>query len=277
MRILSLQDVSCVGQCSLTVALPIISACGIETAIMPSAVLSTHTGGFTGWTFRDLTDDLDGIAAHWKKEGIAFDALYTGYLGSQRQIDIAAALMSSVLKPGAARIVDPAMADNGRLYSGFDEVFARKMGSLCALADFTLPNITEACFMTGTAFRENGASDAVWTRELLDRTLALGAKKVVLKGLIDGDRLGVAVADSATGAVETYFHERLAPSFHGTGDVFASAFTGAVLRGRAPVDAVRIAAEFVVACIRRTRNEPDHAYGVCFEPVLPQLIAALGA
>ena len=118
-RILVVQDISCVGQCSLTVALPILSACGLETAILPSAVLSTHTGGdFTGYTFRDLTDDIPAICAHWQKQGIMFDALYTGYLGSARQVEMVEHIMKTLVKAGGAKIVDPAMADNGRLYAG---------------------------------------------------------------------------------------------------------------------------------------------------------------
>lgn len=148
-RILSVQDISCVGQCSLTVALPIISACGVETCILPSAVLSTHTGGFTGYTFRDLTDDMPAISAHWQKEGILFDAVYTGYLGSARQIDMVKELFTTVLRDGGLRIVDPAMADNGKLYPGFDGAFAARMAELCGCADVVLPNITEACMMTG--------------------------------------------------------------------------------------------------------------------------------
>ena len=148
-RILTIQDISCVGQCSLTVALPILSAAGIETAILPSAVLSTHTAGFKGYTFRDLTDDMPAIAAHWKSEGIRFDAVYTGYLGSARQIAYVKQIFRDLLSDGGVRIVDPAMADNGKLYPGFDLAFAEEMKSLCAEADIILPNITEACFITG--------------------------------------------------------------------------------------------------------------------------------
>lgn len=275
--VLSLQDISCFGQCSLTVALPILSACGHETVILPSAVLSTHTGGFSGWTFRDLTDDIPGIAAHWQKEGLRFQAFYTGYLGSARQIDMALDIAGSLLLPGAPLVVDPAMADNGKLYGGFDAAFVREMARLCAKADYLLPNVTEACLLTDTPYRAPGEYDEAWVRELLAKLAALGAKRVVLKGLcLDADTIRVAVHDAAAGRTEAYRHERLAVSSHGTGDVFASAFTGALLRGKTPLEAVKIAADYVVACIRATMDDPGHAYGVKFEKVLPSLVAALG-
>ena len=147
-KILTIQDISCVGQCSLTVALPILSACGMENCILPSAVLSTHTAGFSGFTVRDLTEDIPGIAAHWRKEGIAFDAIYTGYLGSTKQIEYIEDFFKTVAAPGCVKIVDPAMADHGKLYAGFDMAYAMAMAKLCKKADVILPNLTESCLMT---------------------------------------------------------------------------------------------------------------------------------
>ena len=182
-KILTIQDISCVGQCSLTVALPIVSACGVETCILPSAVLSNHTGAdFHGFTFRDLTEDMPEIAAKWKKEHIVFDAIYTGYLGSRRQIAIVQEIMDTLLAPGGLRIVDPAMADNGALYTGFDLAFVEEMAKLCGGADYILPNLTEACLLTGTEYREGLQSEAE-IRGLLRKLAALGAKHVILKGI----------------------------------------------------------------------------------------------
>ncbi len=271
--LLSVQDISCVGQCSLTVALPVISACGIETAILPSAVLSTHTGGFKGFTFRDLTDDIPAIAAHWDKEGILFDAIYTGYLGSQRQIALVADLFDHVCRADAIKIVDPAMADHGKLYTGFDAEFAATMAKLCGKADIVLPNITEAAMMTGLPFVGEGYDES-YIRALMDGMLALGAASVVLTGVsYEKDKIGVAVLTKGEEKISYYFHERLPRNSHGTGDVFASSFTGALMRGRAPLEAARIAADFTVAAMRAT--EETHWYGVRFEKVLPQLWAAL--
>ena len=153
-KVLTIQDISCVGQCSLTVALPIISACGVETCVLPSAVLSPHTAGFSGYTFRDLTEDMPAIRQHWVKEGIKFDAIYTGYLGSTKQIDYVADIFADTAAENCVKIVDPAMADNGNLYPGFDMAFVEAMKGLCAKADYVLPNLTEACFLTGVEYKK---------------------------------------------------------------------------------------------------------------------------
>ncbi len=269
-RVLTIQDISCVGQCSLTVALPIISACGVETAILPSAVLSTHTGGFSGYTFRDLSGDMLAIGSHWKKEGIRFDAVYTGYLGSIDQIGYVQTIMEETLVPGGLRIVDPAMADHGRLYCGFTEEFAHRMADLCGIADIALPNITEACLMTGTPY-EAGLKDEAYIEALLDKISALGAKCVVLKGVsYEPDRLGVAVRRD--GKTSCYFHEKLAKNSHGTGDIYASAFVGALMQGYGVCESAAIAADFTVESMKKTIGDESHWYGVKFEKALPGLV-----
>ncbi len=268
-RILTVQDISCVGQCSLTVALPILSAAGLETCILPSAVLSTHTAGFKGYTFRDLTDDIPGIVSHWEKEGIKFDAIYTGYLGSKEQIAYVSDMFRRLEKDGALSIVDPAMADNGRLYPGFDLEFVGEMKKLCAEADVILPNITEACFLTGTEFREE--YDRAYIDSLLAALRAAGAKDVVLTGVgFEEGRTGVVVAEGDK--VRYYEHRRNPKGSHGTGDVYASSFVGALMRGKTEYDAASIAADYTLKCIENTVGDPDHWYGVRFEEVLPYLI-----
>lgn len=271
-KVLTVQDISCVGQCSLTVALPILSAAGQETCILPSAVLSTHTGGFTGYTFRDLTEDMPAIAAHWKKEGVRFNAIYTGYLGSAKQIGYVKDIFSELGAEGAVTFVDPAMADNGRLYTGFDQAFVDEMKTLAFAADMILPNITEACFLTGYPYKET--YDEAYIDGLLAALRAGGAKTVILTGVsFDADTTGVMVLE---GDEKKYYrHRRLSKSSHGTGDVYASAFVGAYLRGKSAFEAAGIAAEYTVRCIENTMDDPDHWYGVKFEPVLPYLIDAL--
>ncbi len=273
--VLTVQDISCVGQCSLTVALPIISACGIETAILPSAVLSTHTAGFQGFTFRDLTDDIPGIMAHWQREGISFDAIYTGYLGSERQIALVGELFKHVAAPGCVRVVDPAMADHGVLYKGFDEAFAKAMATLCAKADIILPNITEAAMMTDMPYMSEGYDES-YIRTLMERLLALGAGTVVLTGVsYEKNKVGIAVLAKDDAEISYYFHEKLEQNSHGTGDIFASTFVGAMMRGRTPLQAAALAADFVLAGMRATSEDKSHWYGTKFEKVLPELIAAL--
>ena len=270
-KILTIQDISCVGQCSLTVALPIISACGIECAVLPSAVLSTHTAGFTGFTVRDLTDDIPDIAAHWRKENIEFSAIYTGYLGSTRQIDMVADIFDT-LCPQGCKIVDPAMADNGNLYPAFDMAYVDAMKTLCGKADFLVPNITEACFLTGIEYRTE--YDRAYIDSLVDGMLQLGAKNVILTGVsYRPGKTGVVVFEN--GAYAYYEHEKLPNSCHGTGDIYASAFVGSLMRGKSAFDAARIAADYTVAAIQATAGDESHWYGAKFEPVLHKLIAAL--
>ncbi len=275
-KVLTIQDISCVGQCSLTVALPIVSACGVETCVLPAAVLSNHTGAdFHGFTFRDLTEDIPGIAEKWRKEAISFDAIYTGYLGSSRQIDLVKQMMDTFLPQGGLKIVDPAMADNGALYTGFDMDFVRKMAKLCATADYILPNLTEACLLTGTAYH-GGLQDEAELKELLKKLGALGAKHVILKGIcFEAGKISNAIYDSASGELQCDVTRRVPYSSHGTGDCFAAAFTGAMLRGKSACEAAQLAARFVVASIRATEGDAAHWYGVKFEKALPLLVEAL--
>lgn len=271
-RVLTIQDISCVGQCSMTVAMPILSACGLETAILPSAVLSTHTGGFTGYTVRDLTEDFPAIREHWEREGILFDAAVTGYLGSIRQIDYVGDIFRSRIVPGGKIIVDPAMADNGRLYPGFDENYAAAMGRLCALADVIVPNITEACLLTGVPYKE--IYDRAYIAELVEKLSALGAKYVVLTGVsYTADTTGVVVWDGA--ASRYYSHRKITKSYHGTGDIYTAALAGAWVRGRELFQAAGIAAEYTVSCIEKTVSDDGHWYGVKFELAIPELVDAL--
>ena len=271
-RILTIQDISCFGQCSLTVALPILSACGLETVILPSAILSTHTMGFTGFTVRDLSADIPAIAAHWKKEGIAFDAVYTGYLGSSEQIEYVKDIMANLGRDNFVKIVDPAMADGGKLYPAFDMAYVQEMKKLCAVADIILPNITEACFLTGVEYREQ--YDMQWIQNLVDKLHALGSRIVVLTGVgFEEGRTGVLVSEAGDEkGVQYYEHRKISKGCHGTGDVYASAFCGAYLQGHSLLDSAKIAADYVVQCIEATQDDPEHTYGVKFELRLPLLI-----
>lgn len=271
-RVLTIQDISCVGQCSLTVALPIISACGIETAVLPSAVLSTHTAGFKGFTFRDLSSDMPNILEHWKKENIFFDGIYTGYLGSIEQIDMVKDIAKNTLKKDCPLIVDPAMADNGKLYSIFDMAYVEKMKELCAISDYFIPNITEACFLTGAEYKEEYDRDYI--ESLVKGLVDIGAKTVVLTGVsYKKGKTGVVVSDGIN--YDYYEHEKLPNSCHGTGDIYASAFVGALINGKDALLSAKISADYTVECIKETAKEKNHWYGACFEPVLIKLIKAI--
>lgn len=272
-RVLSVQDISCVGQCSLTVALPILSACGQETCILPTAVLSTHTGGsFKNFTFRDLTDDLPRILDHWVEQGISFDAVYTGYLGNVQEISYVKDIFEKILRKNGVKFVDPAMGDDGVLYTGFDRTYADAMKSLCGQADIIFPNITEASIMTGNPFRSEYGADYI--NKLVDELFALGSRNIILTGVsYSADKTGVYVCTA--NERRYYQHERVERTCHGTGDIYASTFIGSYLSGRDLFDSAKIAADFTVSCIEETIDDPEHWYGVKFERVLPNLIDTL--
>ena len=270
-RVLTIQDISCVGQCSLTVALPIISACGHETAVLPSAVLSTHTGGFKGFTFTDLTEDMPSIKEHWVKENIKFDSIYTGYLGSAKQIDYVIDILS-LLKEDGLVVVDPAMADNGNLYYGFDLEFVKNMARLCTKADYVLPNVTEACFLTGVEYKEK--YDKEYVDLLLKKLTEIGCKNIILTGIsYTEETTGVVVFEK--GNYSYYEHKKMPKGCHGTGDIYASAFVGALVKGKSAFASASIAADYVLECIKDTATEENHWYGAKFEPSLVKLINAL--
>lgn len=273
-RIVTLQDVSCIGKCALTVALPVISAMGVETAVIPTALLSAHSV-FPDFTFMDLTDQIGPIARHWKSQDLRFDAIYTGYLGSQRQVEVVSDFFDAFKTEDNFIFVDPAMADQGRLYTGFDMDFAAAMTRLCRKADIIDPNITEACFMTGMPYRET--YDERYVRRLMDRLTDLGAKTVVLTGVsLEPGKTGVVGMDTATGKTYHYFHPQFKGQFHGTGDIFSSSVVGALMNGRSLDESLRIAANFTYESIRQTAmDETSSWYGVAFEKALPYLIDQL--
>jgi pyridoxine kinase len=275
-RILSIQDISCVGQCSLTVALPIISACGIETAILPGALLSNHTApNFSGFTFNDLTEEFPKILDRWLKEKITFDAFYTGYV-TKIQIPYIIEIMEKTANPNAIKIIDPAMADEGVLYTGFDNNFPKEMAKLCKGADYILPNLTEASFLLDIPYvGEN--YDKAYIEKISRELSKFGCKNVIITGVsFEKGKIGASVYHSENDTFEYYFNEWIDCRFHGTGDVFSSAFTGAILRGKTAIQAVAIAADFVVDSIKRTLDDiKKHWYGVKFEQAIPGLIKAL--
>ena len=276
-RALAIHDISCLGRCSLTVALPIISAAGAEAAVMPTAVLSTHTGGFEGYTFRDLTDDLLPIAAHWEALGEGFDAIYTGYLGSFEQIGIISQIMDQLKGKDTFILVDPVMADNGELYSGFPSDFPLGMATLCKKADIIVPNITEAAMLTGMDYRV-GPYTQDYILELLQKLGALcGGGQVVLTGVyFDEHELGCACYDAKSGRTEYVLGARIPTSLHGTGDVFGSALCGALLRGKTLAESARIAVDYTRITIERTvEQDIPLRNGPCFELALPDYIEML--
>ncbi len=276
-RVVAIHDISCLGKCSLTVALPVISAMGIEVCPIPTAILSTHTG-FPGATYRDLTDDILPVARHWQALGAGCDAVYTGYMGSLRQIDRVLEAIGTLKSPGTRVVVDPVMADDGRLYARIPPDFPAGMRKLAAAADLILPNRTEAALLLDEPF-EDGPCDMDRLFALLARLAALGPRMVVLTGVwFDGDALGAAYFDAASGRAGVRLAARVEGRYHGTGDLFASVLTGALTAGAGLARAVDLATDFTARAIRRTRDAgTDPRFGVAFEAELPALARALEA
>ena len=269
-KILTIQDISCYGQCSITVALPIVSAFGIETAILPSAVLSTHTAGFTDFTVRDLTEDLPEIRKHWEKEEIYFDAIYTGFIASIEQLDYIKEIIDPRLKPNGLVFVDPAMADHGEFYNGFDQEFADKMGELCKLGDYILPNTTEACFILHKPWKEEFTREEML--EMANDLQEFTKRHVILKGDTHNENeLGMIVLDKEESTTDIVYNDKIDYVSHGTGDVFASAFVGSTMKGKTPTQAAKIAGEFTKKAIEKTIGDETHKYGVKFEQVIQDI------
>ncbi len=275
-RVLAAHDISCFGKCSLTVALPIISACGVETTILPTAVLSTHTGGFTGFTYRDLTEDITPIIDHFKTLPIEFDGVYTGFLGSFEQIEIMKDTFERVKSENTLILVDPVMADHGELYSIFDNKFPLKMRELCQTADIVIPNITEALFMLEREFVK-GPYTKEFIEELLESLKSIGFKKIVLTGVyFDNEQLGAAAFDTETNVIDYLMSEKIDGFYHGTGDVFGSALLGALMNDFTLSESTQIAVNFVCECIRKTQKAgTDVRFGVNFEQSLDVLLNAI--
>lgn len=268
-RILTMQDLSCVGQCSLTVALPILSRYGIETCVLPTAVLSNHTM-FKGWSYLDLTPEIENIYKHWKDNDIKFDAFLLGYLGKAQLMDLAEKCFDEFSADGAPVIIDPVFADNGKLYGGFDLNYVAEMRKLIKRADIILPNVTEACFLTGTEYREEQGEQYI--KELAKKLFDITGKTVIITGVENGGAIGEYIlteimrAKKPTLRGEYVLLEKLPTKRHGTGDIFASVFTAKFLGGASLADSCGAASLFVIDCLKET--DPDHFYGVNFEKVL---------
>ena len=259
MRVLAVNDLSCVGKCSLTVALPVISACGVTCDVLPTALLSTHTGGFTGYTFLDLTSELPQILQHWKTLGLTFDFIYSGYLGSESQIDTVLFLQKEFLKPSGKLIVDPVMGDSGKLYDGFTPAFVEKMRELCRAADYILPNHTEACLLSGLPFETDGETLASALTRLTESPIVTGVE----------EKNEISVYYCSQGKTRRYATPTAQGFFCGAGDVFASSFVAALALGKTLEAAIPLCADFTTAAIERSAREVnDKRYGLHFEKEL---------
>ncbi len=275
-RMAAIHDLSGLGKCSLTVALPVVSASGVECCCIPTALLSTHTGGFTGWTFRDLSDDIVPMARHWNELEVKFDSIYSGYLASPEQGRLLEETIDLLAGENTLVIVDPAMADNGKYYANLGEQMAECFRKLMAKADVITPNITEACFITNTEYR-SGPYTMEFVLELIEKLSAYGPKTVAITGIsLEKGKVGVVAKDMVSGKISVAMNEAKEGIFHGAGDIFASSFAALLTRGAELETALVTAENFVADCIDRTekRGAPRH-YGMDFESALPGYITSV--
>jgi pyridoxine kinase len=275
-RVAAIHDISGFGKCSLTVALPIISAAGIEVSVLPTAVLSTHTGGFTGFTYRDLTDDMQPITDHWKSLNLDFDAIYTGFLGSFEQLDLVTKFFETFKTKDNLILIDPVMADNGELYKIFSHEFALGMRKLCEKADIIVPNLTETALLIGESYNP-GPYTQSYIENVLKKLSALGPRKIVLTGVFfNNDKLGAATYDADSGEIAYSFEKRVPGYYHGTGDVFGSALLAAILNNFPLNEAAAIAVRFTASAIQKTAQAgTDIRFGVNFEQTIPEFLKDL--
>lgn len=275
-RVAAIHDISCFGRCSLTVALPILSLSGIETAIIPTAVLSTHTGGFTDYTYRDLTSDILPIVEHWKSLALHFDAIYTGFLGSFEQIDILTRVFDELASPDTLLFVDPVMGDLGKLYTSFSDTFPHEMRKLVQKSNFIIPNITEAFFLLGRPY-EPGPYTKAFIEDILHDLSKLGPSRIVLTGVhFDEAHLGAAAYDRIANQIDIVLAERIPGHYPGTGDIFSSALLSGLLNDKSLRRSVEIAVAYTADAIQRTQKaNTDPRNGVNFEAGAAHLLALL--
>lgn len=271
-NILIIQDISSFGKCSTTVALPIISACGSTGSILPTAILSTHTGpSFSNYTFLDLFDNMKATLYHWENIGIKFDAIYSGYLGKISHIDLLLDYIPKILKEDGVVFIDPVFADDGEYYPGFDEEYAKAQHRLMKIADFVIPNYSETCLMLGYDYQKLSYS-AEELEMLLKGLQALGAKNAIITGVLEGELIGATIR-TEDGEIRASFGKYINRDSHGTGDVFASVFVGEYMRNNDIHEAIDMAVKFVPEAIKETINDDNPIdYGVHFEKVLHLLI-----
>ena len=278
-RVTAIHDLSGFGRCSLTVALPILSAMGVQCCPLPTAFLSTHTGGFTGFTFLDMTEELPRVATHWKSLDLKFQAIYSGFLGSERQIGIVADFIREFRGPDTLVVVDPVMGDDGKAYRTYTPAMCAGMARLAELADVITPNLTEAAFLLGRDYGRlldggRALHDEGALRALAEELSLGGERSVALTGAaLSPGQTGAMCFDARTGRTEAVQAEFVAHPLHGTGDVFASVLTGALMRGASLRDGAALAVEFIHACAVRTVAQGlSLQEGVDFEPLLGQLL-----
>ena len=267
-RVAAIHDLSCFGRCSLTIALPVLSAMGCQCCPLPTALLSAHTG-FTGGSFLDLTEEMQRIADHWARIDIHFDGIYSGFLGSAAQIGTVQQFITRFRGTGLV-VIDPVLGDHGQAYRTCTPELCNGMRRLAESADIITPNLTEASLLLEQSYETIQAIDPA---ETVRRLSLEGRRSVVLTGYSTGDgQTGALCFDRADGSIQAVQVPRVPRDFSGTGDLFTSVLTGAMVKGTALIQAAQIAADFVRSCAARTLAAGNtDGEGVDFEPLLGTL------
>lgn len=274
-KIALINDISCLGRCSLTAAMPIISACGFEAVPLPTGVFSAHTE-FERFVCADLTDKMQPITDHWKQLGTRFDGICTGYIATKKQADIIKRFLIDFKKSDTFCLVDPVMGDNGSFYKRIDEDFVSEMRFFCSMADVIVPNVTEAEMLAGLDCTKPPYSlDRI--KEILLKLTGIGAPKIVITGVESEDgQIGCAVYDNYTKKANMFFTPKTEGRFPGTGDVFTAVLMASMMKGKDFFDSVQIAMGFTCECVEKTAEaQTDRKYGLCFEPQIGKLIKAI--
>lgn len=267
-RIVSIQDISCLGKCSETVALPIISSMGVETTILPTALLSTHTA-FENFTFKDLSEEIYKVIKHWKEKNFQFDLIYIGYTGNNSILDLVLYFIKEFKTDDNIVVFDPAMADNGRLYAGIDKSILEKMKEVCKLADYIKPNLTESSLLLGKEYHEKYTMQEI--KNLAKELKQLGAKNIIITGVTNENKMGAIGYDGDK--YYSNFEKKYNVSYHGTGDIFTSTLSGSLVQGKTLMEAITIATKFTTECVRLTYEDKNGTkYGVNFEQAIPYLV-----
>lgn len=278
-KVLVIQDISASCQISMNVAVPILSSLNNSTHMLPTALLSTHTGaGFEDYTYLDLTSEMSKILDHWKQLGLSFDGVLVGYLGSHKQIEIVKRIIKEFATPEAVIVLDPVMGDHGELYDGFDEEYVQEMRELCQLSTVIIPNLTEAAYLTKIPYQK-GPHTSEDVERLMKKMVQLNKKQVVLTGvMLSENEIGAASMTQKDQQVSYAFSPVYPGRFEGTGDVFSSVIAGFLFQQISLDLAMTSAVEYVEKVIKRTlKNRPSLRFGVQFETDLLFLIERLHA
>lgn len=272
-RVAAINDISCFGKASLTTIIPILSVMGSEVCPMPTSILSTHTGGFGKPAFVDLSGFMEEAKVHWESLNLEFQCIYSGYLGNHEQVNFVINFINSFKRNDTVVVVDPVMADDGKLYGGIDNNMVESMKKLIAFSDIITPNITEACFLLGKEYKNSFTDDEV--REYAIALSNLGVNKVVITSVVDKDDTNI-ISTVAYDKEEDKFikikNKKIDASYPGTGDAFTSILIGSILQEKTFEESIKKSCDFLQRAIEYSNNfNYPKNQGILLEKVLKEI------